>query len=72
MLKLCCSHDSVQFILLKKKLHGLLSVTICVIFQFLTIFISIVGAVGAGAASRLSSGSDQMMRPLAAPAPQHW
>jgi hypothetical protein len=32
------------------------------------------GAVGAGAASRYgsSSGSDQMMRLLAAPAPQHW
>jgi hypothetical protein len=30
------------------------------------------GAVGAGAASRYGSGSDQMMRLLAAPAPQHW
>jgi hypothetical protein len=29
------------------------------------------GAVGAGAASRYGSGSDQMMRLLAAPAPQH-
>jgi hypothetical protein len=27
---------------------------------------------GAGAASRYGSGSDQMMRLLAAPAPQHW
>jgi hypothetical protein len=35
-----------------------------------------VGAVGAGAASRYGSGScsgsDQKMRLLAAPAPQHW
>jgi hypothetical protein len=30
------------------------------------------GAVGAGAASRYGSGSDQKMRILAAPAPQHW
>jgi hypothetical protein len=30
------------------------------------------GAVGAGAASRYGSGSDQKMRLLAAPAPQHW
>jgi hypothetical protein len=29
------------------------------------------GAVGAGAASRYGSGSDQKMRILAAPAPQH-
>jgi hypothetical protein len=29
------------------------------------------GAVGAGAASRYGSGYDQMMRLLAAPAPQH-
>jgi hypothetical protein len=28
--------------------------------------------VGAGAASRYGSGSDQKMRLLAAPAPQHW
>jgi hypothetical protein len=40
-------------------------------------FNSIVGAgavgagAGAGAALRYSSGSDQMMRLLAAPAPQH-
>jgi hypothetical protein len=30
------------------------------------------GAVEAGAASRYGSGSDQKMRLLAAPAPQHW
>jgi hypothetical protein len=30
------------------------------------------GAVEAGAALRYGSGSDQMMRLLAAPAPQHW
>jgi hypothetical protein len=39
-------------------------------------FNTIVGAgavgAGAGAASRYGSGSDQMMRLLAAPAPQHW
>jgi hypothetical protein len=37
-------------------------------------FNTIVGAgsVRAGAASRYGSGSDQMMRLLAAPAPQHW
>jgi hypothetical protein len=37
-------------------------------------FNTIVGAeaVGAGAASRYGSGSDQKMRLLAAPAPQHW
>jgi hypothetical protein len=36
-------------------------------------FITIVGAgaVGAGAASRYGSGSEQMMRLLAALAPQH-
>jgi hypothetical protein len=32
---------------------------------------TIVGA-GAGAASRYGSGSDQKMRLIAAPAPQHW
>jgi hypothetical protein len=31
-----------------------------------------VGAVGVGAASRYGSGSDQTMRLLVAPAPQHW
>jgi hypothetical protein len=37
-------------------------------------FITIVGtgAIGAGAASRYGSGSDQMMRLFAAPAPQYW
>jgi hypothetical protein len=35
-------------------------------------FDTIVGAVAVGAASRYGSGSDQMMRLLAAPAPQHW
>jgi hypothetical protein len=33
--------------------------------------ISRTGAVGAGATSRYGSGSDQMMRLLVAPAPQH-
>jgi hypothetical protein len=42
-------------------------------FQFLTMFNTIVGAgaVGAGATSCYGSGSDQIMRLLAAPAPQH-
>jgi hypothetical protein len=33
---------------------------------------TIVGAGAVGAASRYGSGSDQKMRLLAAPAPQHW
>jgi hypothetical protein len=45
-------------------------------FKFLTMINTIVGAgavgAGAGAASRYGSGSDQNMRLLAAPAPQHW
>jgi hypothetical protein len=40
----------------------------CVIFQFLAMLNTIVGA-GAGAASRYGCGSDQKMRLLAAPAP---
>jgi hypothetical protein len=37
-------------------------------------FNTIIGAVGAGAASRYGNGSDQMMRLLAAPAQasHHW
>jgi hypothetical protein len=45
-------------------------------FKFQTMINTIVGArsIGAGAASRYGFGysSDQMMRLLAAPAPQHW
>jgi hypothetical protein len=45
-------------------------------FKFLTMINTIAGtgSVGAraGAASRYGSGSDQKMRLLAAPAPQHW
>jgi hypothetical protein len=45
-------------------------------FKFPTMINTIVRAVGAGAgagaASRYCSGSNQMMRLLAAPAPQHW
>jgi hypothetical protein len=52
-----------------------LTLTFCVIFQFLTMFNTIVGAgafgVGAGAALRYGFGSYQMMRLLAAPALQH-
>jgi hypothetical protein len=46
----------------KYELNGLKTVTFCVSFQFLTMFYTIVGAVGAGAASRYASGSDQKMR----------
>jgi hypothetical protein len=60
----------------KYELNGLKTVTFCVSFLFLTMFYSIVGAraVGAwaGTASRYGSGSDQKMRLLVAPAPQHW
>jgi hypothetical protein len=58
----------------KYELNGLKTVTFCASFQFLTMFCTIVGAgaVGAGAASRYGFGSDQKMRLLAAPAPQHW
>jgi hypothetical protein len=71
MLKLSCSYDSVRFILLKIIAEWVITSKFCVIFQFLIMFNTIVGAgaVGAGAASRY--GSDQMMRLLAAPAPQH-
>jgi hypothetical protein len=63
-----------DFILLKNELKGSQTATFCVIFQFLTVFNTIVGAgaVGAGNTSRYSSGSDQMMRLYAALAPQHW
>jgi hypothetical protein len=68
MLKLSFSYDSVRFILLKILTELVISVTFCVIFQFLSIFNTIVGA---GAASRYGSG--QIMRLLAAlaTAPQH-
>jgi hypothetical protein len=80
MLNLSCSYDSVRFILVKILTEWVINCYICVIFQFLTMFNTIVGAragaVGAGAASRYGSGSgsgsDQKMRLLAAPAPQHW
>jgi hypothetical protein len=36
--------------------------TFCVIFQFLTMFNTIVGAGAVGAASRYGSGTDQKMR----------
>jgi hypothetical protein len=45
-----------------------MNLKILCLFQFLAMFITIVGA---GAASCYRSGSDQMMRLLAAPAPQH-
>jgi hypothetical protein len=49
-----------------KKLNGSKTNTICVIFQFLITFHTIVGA---GTASRYSSGFDQMMWLLAVPVP---
>jgi hypothetical protein len=69
MLKLSCAFDSVRFILIKHELKNwyilcLFSITGTVLTMFNTIF-------GAGAASRYGSGSDQKMRLLAAPAPQH-
>jgi hypothetical protein len=69
MLKLSCSFDSLRF-LLKMLTEWVIN---CYIFQFLTMFDTTVGtgAVGAGVASRYDSGSAQMMRLLAAPAPQH-
>jgi hypothetical protein len=45
----------------KYELNGLWTATFFVIFQFLAMFNTIVGA-GAGAASRYGSGSDQKMR----------
>jgi hypothetical protein len=77
MLKLSCSYDPVRYmytVLLKIWPEWVITkVTFCVIFQFLTMFNAIVGAWAAGAASRYGSGSDQLMRLLAAsaPAPQH-
>jgi hypothetical protein len=66
MLKLSFSFESLRFILLKIQyvLNGLQTVTSCVIFQFLTMLDTIVvaGAVGAGAASRYGTGSNQIMR----------
>jgi hypothetical protein len=60
MLKLSCSYDSVRFILLKYELNGLQTVTFCVIFQFLTMFNTIVVA---GDALHYGFGSccDQML-----------
>jgi hypothetical protein len=46
-------------------------VTFCVIFQFLTMFNTIVRAGAVRAGSRYGSSSDQKMRLHAAPAPQH-
>jgi hypothetical protein len=50
--------------------YKLLHLVIGVLFQFLTMFNTIIGA---GAALRYGSGSDshQIMRLIAAPAPQH-
>jgi hypothetical protein len=74
MMKLSCSYDSVRFILLKIGTELVKTATLSVIFQFLTMFNTLVGAgAGAGATPGYGSGSDQMMWLLAAlaPAPQH-
>jgi hypothetical protein len=76
MLKISSSFDSVRFLLLKIRTEWIMNCSILCNFKFLTMIYTIVGAgaVGAGAASRYSSGSgsDQKMRLLAAPAAQHW
>jgi hypothetical protein len=73
MLTLSSSFDSIRFILLKILTKLVINCYILCHFKFLTRIYTIVrdGAVGAGAASRYGSGSDQKMRLLAAPAPQH-
>jgi hypothetical protein len=75
MLKLSCSYDSERFMLLKIGTEWVIqyTVTFCDIFQFLTMFKTIVGtgAVGAGATLCYGSGSDQNDAAFAAPAPQH-
>jgi hypothetical protein len=74
MLKLSSSFDSVRFILMKIRTERVINCYILCHFNFLTMKDTIIGAgdLGAGAASRYGSGSDQMMRLLAALAPQHW
>jgi hypothetical protein len=59
MLKLSSSIDSVQFILLKIWTEWVINGYILCHIKFLTMINTIVGA---GAASRYGSGSDQMMR----------
>jgi hypothetical protein len=68
MLKLSSLFDSIRFILLKIRTKWVVNCYILGHFKFLTMIYTIVRA---GAASRYGSGSDQMMRLLAAPAPQH-
>jgi hypothetical protein len=71
MLKLPPSFDSVRFVLLKIWTEWVIICLILCHFKFLTMINIIVGAgdVGAGATSRYGSGSgsDQLMRLLAAP-----
>jgi hypothetical protein len=72
MLKLSSSFGSVRFTLLKIWTEWVINCYILCQFKFPTMITTIVGAGAVGAASRYGSGSDQMMRLLAAPALQHW
>jgi hypothetical protein len=72
------SSDYVRFLLLKISTEWVINCYILCHFKFLIMINTIVGVgavgAGAGAASRYGSGSDQIMRLLAAQAqaPQHW
>jgi hypothetical protein len=72
MLKLSSSFDFVRFILMKIGTKWVLNCNILCHFKFLTLINTIVGAGSVGAGAALRYGSDQMMRLLVAPAPQHW
>jgi hypothetical protein len=74
MLKLSFSFDSVRFILLKILTKRVINCVILFHFSIPNHVYAIcwTGAVGAGAALHYSSGSDQMVQLLAAPAPQPW
>jgi hypothetical protein len=72
MLKLSCSYDSVRFVLVKIRTEWVINCYILCHFSIFNFFNTIVGAVGAASRYGSGSGSDQKMRLLAAPAPQHW
>jgi hypothetical protein len=73
MLKPSPTYDSVRFILMKISTEWVKNYYILCQFSIPNHVVGTV-AVGAGAALRYGSGSDQKMRLLAAPAPapQHW